>query len=555
MNTSRRLLALLQGAFFLTAVFFFACGATDAQAASTALTPGDTYTVTLSKMNSDGTVTDVDSTTAVADDNGKLSFSFSGVPTSPDTNFLVLTIRDQSDIVVRKSFVPAPPDGDTGELGANSLSTVQTNMILTALQDAGTDDPIVAAYGLILTRTPDLTDQQIQSIATVGRLCIQDGFENMLLNNGVTATQLQTLKEKLIYNQPNKDLSNFTTLFKNAVDDPSQAQDDMGKAAGLIGDIFIDAAQAAGVDLSLILAAHDAAGDVFENNTTALAAETYLAGMTTVIDSSMSNFGMRIQAVKFKTSYTDAFAALNASGADVTRFNSAVQTMVSDMQALDKQYQPYYQDSSLMTPTVANQMQQDYSAVFSTFQSAIAANTTEITAMRSAVATALGLTVGDLPSGLGTDETWDYNTAQMVTTNWPIPKVVATDWVAGILSAGGALTYDRSTVANQMQIPGNMSGGRTDFSGQGLPPSFAALMGMQEDISIAENTRDYIWDSSNSATGGNPNATQKQDALLAFANNVALITNSLSGTIDGVTAITAAQKAALVRMAEHPDFN
>jgi hypothetical protein len=104
--------------------------------------------------SSDGSVTEMDSTTATADADGKIGFSFSSVPTSPDTNFLVLSLLDASDTVVRKSFVPAPPAGGTGELGLNELSTVQTNMILAALAAAGTDDPIVVAYGLILTRSP-----------------------------------------------------------------------------------------------------------------------------------------------------------------------------------------------------------------------------------------------------------------------------------------------------------------------------------------------------------------------------------------------------------------
>jgi hypothetical protein len=537
MKESRLFWSLVQIAFFVSGFFFYPVNAG-------ALTAGDTYTITLSKVNSDGSVTEQSSTTATADSDGKITFSFSSVPTSPATNFLVLSLTDASDAVVRKSFVPAPPAGETGQLGLNELSTVQTNMILAALAAAGTDDPIVVAYGLILTRSPNMSDDEVQAVATLGRLCIQQGFEDMLLSNGVTAAQLSTFKQKLVYNQPNKDLSNFTALFKSAVDNPAQATDDMNLAAGLIADIFIDAGVASGIDLSLILAAHDAAGMVIDTNAEAGAAFAAFSSATgSTINQSMTNFFMRIQAVKLKASYTNAFAVLNASGAQVTRFNTAVQAMISAMQDLDKLYGQYYEDPSLMDDTIKTQMDNAFSTVFETFQTAIAATDDEITDMKNAIATALGIPVGDL-SDVGS-----YRNRDGATVNWPIPQVVATNWVANILQAGGELTYDRATVAAALPVPDNMawlnsgSGTRNDFSA--MPSSFAALMGMQEDMQIAEMTRNSIEE---------PTAQERQDANLAYAEDVALIMSSLSGTTDGATDISADEKEALVKMVEHPSF-
>jgi hypothetical protein len=554
MKKSNVFWSLLQIALLVSGFSFFPPEAS-------ALTAGDTYTINLSKMNSDGSVTEMDSTTATADADGKIGFSFSSVPTSPDTNFLVLSLLDASDTVVRKSFVPAPPAGGTGELGLNELSTVQTNMILAALAAAGTDDPIVVAYGLILTRSPSMSDDDIQGVATLGRICIQQGFENMLLSNGVTAAQLATFKQKLVYNQPNKDLGNFTALFKSAVDNPAQATDDMNLAAGLIADIFIDAGVAADIDLSLILAAHDAAGMIAQSDPDAVAAFASFGSETgSIINQSMTNFNMRIQAVKLKASFSNAFTILNASGTQVTRFNTAVQAMISAMQDLDKQYGQYYEDPSLMTPAIQSAMDAAFSAVFETFQTAIAATDDEVADMKSAIAAAMGITVDDLPSDVGTYRNYDGDTV-----NWPIPQVVATNWVANILIAGGGLTYDRTTVASALPIPDNMawlnnsshpsgSGVRTDFVGAGMPASFATLMGMQEDMQIAEMTRNYIYDGTNPSTGGNPTPQQRQDANLAYAEDVELIMTSLSGTTDGATAISAEEKEALVRMMEHPNF-
>ncbi len=521
-----------------------------------ALTIGERHTITLSKVNSNGTVTDVSSTSAISDSDGKIAFSFSSVPNSPDTYFLVLTIRDSSNTIVRKSFVPAPPVGGTGQLGANNLSTVQTNMILQALELAGTDDPIVVAYGLILTRSENLTDDDISNVATLGKTAIMIGFESFLTNNGVSVSQLATFKQKLIYNQPNKDLSNFTTLFKSAVDNPTQASDDMAKAGGMIADIFIDAAIASDIDLGMLLAAHDGAGEVVDSNADAAAAfDAFSTEHKTAIEQAMSNFFIRIAAIKVKASYGDALDALSASGTQVTTFNAAVTAMMSTMETLDKQYSQYYENPDQMTQQIRNQMDTAYQAAFNTFQSAIAASNSDITTMKANIVTAMqildsGFSSGDIPTDLGTYRDFDGSTV-----NWPIPQVVAFNWVATIITASGNLAYDRKTVAASLAVPSNMSwlngsGTRSDFTSGGPPASFAALMGLQEDMMIAENTRWAIFD------GGSTQPTREQEkaAELAYKTNKDLIKTNLSGTTDGSTSISDAQKKALLLMMEHPSL-
>lgn len=104
------------------------------------LTSGATYTITIQKMNSDGTVSDYSTADAAADSNGKLTFSLTAMPTNADCNFIVFIIKNANGDIVRKGFVPAPPAGDTNLLGINNLSTAQTNAILSAGEKIGTDD-------------------------------------------------------------------------------------------------------------------------------------------------------------------------------------------------------------------------------------------------------------------------------------------------------------------------------------------------------------------------------------------------------------------------------
>jgi len=103
---------------FFSPVRRFGLGALAAAALSlgfstpaSALTAGQDYTVVLSKINSDGTITSVSSTSATADANGKLGFSLSNLPTAVDANFVLLQVKDAGGNVVRQGIAPAPAEG------------------------------------------------------------------------------------------------------------------------------------------------------------------------------------------------------------------------------------------------------------------------------------------------------------------------------------------------------------------------------------------------------------------------------------------------------------
>jgi hypothetical protein len=70
------------------------------------LTAGATYTITIQKMNSDGTVSANSTAQATADANGKLSFSLTDLPTNADCNFLVFIVKNAAGDILRKGFVP-----------------------------------------------------------------------------------------------------------------------------------------------------------------------------------------------------------------------------------------------------------------------------------------------------------------------------------------------------------------------------------------------------------------------------------------------------------------
>jgi len=528
----------------------------NAYAATAALPANTQYDVTLEKFLSDGTLSTVATTSVVSDANGKISFTFSNVPSCPTTNFLSIKVTDfGTSNIVRRSFTPAPPANSTNGLGANGVSTKQAEAMVAAGSLIGSDDPFVVLFGLMFTRTDALTANDVTQVAILGREGIQNGMEPDMLSNGVTAAQMTTFKNALVCaaSAGDKDLSSFTTLFKSAVDTPAQAQADMAKAAGLLADIVIDAAATAGIDLDVILAGFDVAGDKVTAAGSPGAAA--MAAMTAAVRNSMNqavtSFRTRIAVRKVQQRYTDMLTTLGVSGAAVTRFNTAVTTMGTNLAAVDTTYAKYFDDpvNNPMTTAIQNAIDAAYTTAFNTFSTSIASTTAEITTMKSNVATALSVAVGALPATLGT-----YTDFTGATKNWPIPQTGSVNYIASVLTAGGSLGYTRTTLA----VPANMSwlngtGVRSVFASGNA--SFDALLGIQEDLMIAEFTRFYIWNAGNATTGGNPSATQRNASQLAFKTNVAAVIANVSGTTDGSTAYTAAQKRALVLSQQQPSIN
>ncbi len=544
-----------------------------------ALTAGETYTISLYKVNSDGTTTQASSTTVTADADGKIQFSLTNVPTNASTNFVVLQCTDSSSSIVRKGFAPAPPAGSENLLGINSLSTSQTDAMLKCGEVAGTDDPILVAFGLVLTRSPGISDDDIQRLATLGNaaICGIGGFEDFLTDNGVTAAQLQIFKDRLVYNSASgvKDLRDFTANFKDAVDNDDD--DAMAKAGGFMAEIFVDAANTAGIDPSLILAAHDAAGEV---TCQAEYAAIQAAMSTTVqngIQQSMSSFFTRIAAMKIRTEYTDALTVLGASGIQVNTYNAAVQTMITAFENIDATYGDYFMDpdgyvdtNSTTHQAVQNAINTAFNNAFTSFQTAIQSSNGDITTMKTAVANALGVAVGDLPGDFGTTQDFGGNSV-----NWPIPQTVMVNWVASIIEAGGGLTYTRDTLAlpagvgsfigtcsdNQYfdQTSCEDNGGtwtpeRGDFSGEDA--SFAALMGLEEDIRIIEFTRYAVYDNldPNTQSQEEMKAAEKAGRLL-FQQRLEATKDRIDGTVDGVTDVSDAQKEAIIKVMQQPSLH
>ncbi len=407
-----------------------AVGSSNPLAANTA------YTIILSQLTSAGALQDLETVNGTTDADGVLSFTLTQVPSKDDANFVFVTIKDAGGNVVRQGMAPAPPPGDNNATGLNYLSTTQAEALIRAASIIGSDDPIVGAYLFIILRSPEITPADIDNVAYLGADALTNptlGFESYLLAHGVSQAKLETLKKCLIYNPDEnaKTLRNFARNFFNAVatDNEATASSEMQKAGGFMAEVFLDAGTCSGVEAGQILAAHNAAGDGADagGHFTALS-----ANLKASIETAMTTFNRRISIIRISTDYTNALNALNGSGDQVTQYLSGVAGLMQTSSEVDIEYAGYFMDRQayldahpgVTDADVQQAINDAYSAGWTQFQAAIAADNASLDAMK---ATLLSSDPSlNLPGDFGT-----YYDQNGTPQNWPVPQVVLVSWLAG----------------------------------------------------------------------------------------------------------------------------
>ena len=540
-----------------------------ANTATDPLLPNAAYTITISKLSSAGQLVNIETVSGTTDGSGLLSFTLTRIPTKDDANFIFLTIKDGSGAVVRRGMSPAPPPDDNNATGLNYLSTTQADGMLLAASTIGTDDPIVAAYLLIILRSPNISPEDLANIAGLGQDALTNptlGFESYLLANGVGPTALANLKKCLIYNPDNtaKTLRNFTRNFYNAVaaTDNDAASSAMQKAGGFMASIFLDAGTCAGIDAGQILAAHNSAGDGAQAGVHMSALSPGLLGS---INTAMSSFDRRITIVRISTEYTNALNALNASGAQVTQYLGSVTGLMNASALVDAQFSEYFMDRAayfaahpgVTDNDVQNAMNTAYSAGWNQFQTDIAADNASIATMKASMLDANpGLM---LPPDFGT-----YMDQSGSQKNWPIPQVVLMNWLAGStfsytgrdntaipsMMTAWMGTCDNNAWWDQNSCTGNggtWTPGRRvyDFTGS---PLFDSYLALQEDLNIIQMHRNEIWNSGNQPTGAERAANEND-----YVTRVQSCGVRIGGSKSGV-AITAAEKDAILKLLLPPQW-
>lgn len=544
-----------------------------------ALSAGTKYSITTSKFNGDGTLTVIETVPATTDAGGKLSFTLTTLPTNAEVNFIAFAIKDVNGSLVLQGVAPAPPAGDQNQIGINDLATAQAATFIKAAALAGTDDPILAAYLLVILRSPSIGPDDVVKLATLGKEAIRGavGFEAYLLAN-VPQVKFAALQKCLVYNPDaaKTTLRDFTKGFFTAVEsgDAATESSETQKAGGLMADVFMDAAACADVDLDYIINAHNAAGNGAEASGLMTGPGAISANVMSSIDQSMSAFGHKIGMVKMVTQYSNALGALKASGAQVDTFISAARAMAASNNAVDLQYGDFFKDPAAYlaahpgsdAQSVQSAIDAIYQDSWTTFQSAIAASDAQIAALKAAVVAAFPGLV--LPQDFGKN-----NDGSQSPPNWPVQQVVMVSWMVDLIKGGGSISYTRDTtpipammqqwqgVCSKAQYwdqqscqsnGGTWSVARSTFD---TPSSaFNAYLGIQQDVSIADMTRNSIWNGPN-GTQLQPTQDQRMQAAADFVTLLAKIQGNIVAIKAGGVAATAVEKNAIITLMLQPQDN
>lgn len=543
---------------------------------SAALSTFTSYTVTIEKINSDGTVSSGAtslglSTTGTTDGNGKLSFTLSSVPSNDTCNFMVLTLTDSNNTTVRRGIAPCPDASSTMPLGVSELTATQTTGLLAAFAAAGSDDPILAVFGNIVLRSTLISNAELSSIASICSQGISSsgGFVDYLTTQGVTTTELALYRKAIIASLANTS-SGYSKLMKEAVDDgiatsAAAERQKRGEAAALLLKVLVDAADTAGFEPDLILQCFDAMGSVvMPLFSTAVANSAISANTMATINSTIGGGIDKLRAEKEITNYQNALTALGATGADVTQFSNAAATMSTAMIAAFHTFEEVFDGSEDQT-TVGNAqtaLDAAMNTAFNNFMTSVAASGARVTTLVSAINGVLGA------GSVSNSDFTTYNSSG-TPVNWPIMMVVATSWVNDSVatSGTGAISYTRDTTSvpsgfwvgtcsnttyTDPTTCGNngatWTAARTNFVGQGIPAAYATLFGVQEDIMIQE----YIRYDAGTSAGNDMSAQQVLEK--AYSDALDSIAGNITGTNPAGTALTTAQKKALVLLMKSPQF-
>ncbi len=536
-----------------------------------ALTAGETYTINVQKINSDGTVNSAGtSSSGTADSDGKVSFSLTGIPDNSSCNFLLITIKDSAGTTARRSLAPCPNSGESLPVGVSGLTNSQTTALLAALESAGTDDPILAVFGLAIVRSTAASTTELTFMANLANQGINGsgGFVDYLTTNNVTDAQLAAYKSSIITRLADKD-NGYSKFIKESVDAATDTEklNARGEAASKLLRVLVQAATTAGFSQDRVIEAFNAMGAIVVPLMQQAVANGDLSAATQkMIDSSIGGGIQKLKADRGIEEYSQALISLGASGEDVTNYQAAATTLLNAMTAAFETFEQVFNGGETDTAiqaaqTVFNTAMQ---AAFEQFITDTAASDARINTMISNIESALGGGSTSLEVG-----NFQQYKSDGTAVNWPVTMVILVDWVSNIVSNGGGMTYTRDTT----DIPSTVTwigsctdtqytdqtsctdgGGtwhtRTVFGtgGAEIPESYASIFGIQEDIMILEFVRWAAEESAGEDMGAHE-TLQKE-----FSDSVAALASNIGGTTDGSTAISSALKSAILTLLQSPQF-
>ncbi len=460
-----------------------------------ALIPGASYTIEIYPIKNDGSIgARSSSTTVSADANRKLTFSLTNLPNFPTYNFLLVRTKDADGNIVRQGIVPAPPAGEETLLGVSPASVSQTRAMLKAMEDAGSDDPVMVLFGFTLIRTGALDDEDIAAMGDLARQAVLDGF-NAFLEDKVGATKMQAFR-----NAVQKQLGDYTAKIKDLIDsaDDDEKENLRGEAGAMLSRFLVEAAAAAGFDPGLIPPAMKAMSDQAERHVASLS-----EGMTVCMDVVMASTYMKIMAEVVKQKYSSGLEVLGASADQIERMNVAIDNLSNALVWIFTRFESLFANEEVM-PSVGElksrmeEMNMNFELAFSNFMAESASSVEELDEMIASIQTrfcpsteneticinTLDSMKGSDPNYLGDHGFFQIQDLEGGRLRWPIPMVVAVKWVAD--NHPRSFSYSRDDL---IPAPKHWVNRRGNYTSEFVPLFLTDILGLREDIEIVYGRR------------------------------------------------------------------
>ncbi|RAP32552.1 hypothetical protein DID77_04420, partial [Candidatus Marinamargulisbacteria bacterium SCGC AG-439-L15] len=497
-------------------------------------------------------------------------------------NFLVVRIRDMAGSIVQQGLFSAPRQDSTTFMGTNGLSTRQGNMVMRGLSSVGSDDPLMVAFGYVILRSSNITAEDIAPLTSGAYKVLIDGyptsndpsFKKMIL--AATDSEGNKLVSQEVYNnwakylvcglaETDSDLSDFSRFYYDANTEGNDQNEELAKAGGLMADIFIDAAIAAGLDLNVLQMAFDQTGGLADPafSTTHPISNKAMFSMGL----SMSSLGQRLHSVSVANGFSSAFSTLGASDAFSTIFNTALTTRENAFMAIEAEYADYFMSGEGGGDTLSNEIHTKFRTADIAFETALVLTDDQVSAMQTTFEDA-GIDLNAVPDYFFTEYYWDEVNEQEASRNVIMTNAVIYTWLLTQVDLT-TLTYARDTNSNtpttglnsrlswmmnresSYKISGDSF--RTDFSHSNFsnwPVLVKLFEAIHEDMDIIFTRHhvdeDAVEESDFSETSEEMLAYKTADE--ALQRRLVGLASRISGNKTDGTAITQAEKDAFLRL-------
>lgn len=515
-------------------------------------------TVQLSTVSPSGQLATVSSIAVTSDAAGKVSFSFSHVPTSDTTSFLMIQILDGST-VLRRSIVAAPAPGGGASAGVSEVTDRQAVAMEKAFANAGNGNPTLAMMVLTMVRSGAMSDTDLQNIAPLAKSAT-DAFENSLAANGA-GSQIAAFRTALL-----PALRDFSSGYKASVDavtlanDASTAdpvQDIINKAASnkaeamkrgdamaiFLNDV-VNAATDAGISPSLVHIAVTEAGKAVEAGATTTTSDV-VAAMLDAFRTAAEQCQLRAEMRK----YADALPVVGGTTTQTLQLSTASTAFASGIMTAQESYELTFEDPSLFPSAVDSNFARDtmgtmLQSLTTNFITATTATSGDVDAMLTTMASGMagmggsmsGMTLATLQGmGIGSMVTGPGTSSQ----NWDLMMVAGANFVA----PGSTLTYTpaTTTLLGQLSTPYVPAVAAPDFTQFADP--YRSLLELQYDLTLLKFLNLQAMAQATQPVSAAALAQMKEDDL---ARRTAVLTN--------ISGLTAAQKDALLTSLSQPEL-